>query len=138
MHPYITTYRGIAHPWLCDRLGHLNTRHYFAALDDAMQHFFSLMGYVQEHNYGWADVQHHVEYKSEIRLGSLFHVECALVKIGNKAITYRQRIVLTDTGEIAAECEAVTVRFSLEERRSVEAPSVLHENAEAFTASEDH
>lgn len=131
-HPYIVTYRGVAHPWLVDRLGHLNTRNYFAALDDAMQHFFSALGYVQQPGFGWADVSHTITYEHEVPSGALFHVETALRKVGRKAISYRQRLVLTDSGEVAATVDAVTVLFDLALRAAVEAPNVVKENAEAF------
>jgi len=131
-HPWLVTYRGIAHPWLVDRLGHLNTRNYFAALDDGMQHFFSLLGYRHDENFGWADVSHTISYSHEIPSGALFHVESALTRVGGKALSYKQRIVLTDTGVIAAEVDAVTVLFDLTARAAVAAPTIIRENAEAF------
>ena len=137
MYPYVTSYRGIAHPWLCDRLGHLNTRNYFAAMDDAMQHFFAVLGYEQEAGFGWADVSHHIQYEHEIPLGALFHVDIALIRVGARAISYRQKIVLTDGGTLAATCDATTVRFDLSERSAVSAPAVIKANAEAYMLPAD-
>lgn len=41
----IETFKGIAHPWLCDIMGHLNTRNYMAMFDNASMYFLSLLGY---------------------------------------------------------------------------------------------
>ena len=30
--------KSVAHPWMCDVLGHLTTRHYVAMFDDAAYH----------------------------------------------------------------------------------------------------
>lgn len=136
-HPFVVTYRGVAHPWLVDRLGHLNTRNYFGALDDAMQHFFAVLGYAQDPGFGWADVSHTISYEHEVPAGALFHVESALKKVGRKAISYRQRIILTDSGQVAATVDAVTVLFDLSARAAVEAPAIVRENAEAFLLPPD-
>lgn len=138
MTQYLITYRGVAHTWMCDHLGHMNTRHYTAAFDDAMQHFFSMLGYRTEPGFGWADVRHNVEFMAEIPPASLFHVECALIRIGKKSITYRQRIILTDTGSLAAINTATSVLFDLSTRHAVDAPSILRQNAARHTISDEH
>ena len=35
----LSVYRGVAHPWLADVMGHMTTRHYVAMFDDASYHF---------------------------------------------------------------------------------------------------
>lgn len=135
MKPYVICFRGVAHTWMCDHLGHMNTRFYTAAFDDAMQHFFSILGYNRDPGLGWADVKHQIEYKNEIRPGDLIHVESALIKIGSKAITYQQRLILTDTMTVAAVNTATSVLFDLKARAAVPAPQIIRENgAEYFLA----
>lgn len=133
MNPYLICYRGVAHTWMCDHLGHMNTRHYTAAFDDSMQHFFSMLGYKHEPGFGWADVKHNVEYMAEIPPASLFHVECAIIRIGRKSITYQQRLLLTETGTVAAINTATSVLFDLTARHAVDAPSILQQTAPAHT-----
>lgn len=135
MKPYVICYRGVAHTWMCDHLGHLNTRHYTAAFDDAMQHFFSILGYKRDPGYGWADVKHQIEYLSEIRPGELIHVECALIRVGKKAVTYEQRLVLTDKMEVAAKNTATSVLFDIGARVAVEAPAIIYENGAEYTVT---
>lgn len=133
MEPYVICHKGVAHAWMCDHLGHLNTRHYMAAFDDAMQHFFSALGYRRKEGFGWADVKHQIEYKAEIRPGDLIHVECALVRIGSKSVTYEQRLVLTDTQTVAATNMATSVLFDTEKREAVIAPQEIRLNAARYT-----
>lgn len=135
--PYVVCYRGVAHPWLCDQLGHFNTRHYMAAYDDAMQHFFAIIGYKKQDGYGWADVRHEIEYRAEIAPGALFHIDAALIRVGGKSITYHQRITLTDSNVVASTNKATTVLFDLEKRAAVTAPSIISDNAGQFTVPDD-
>lgn len=42
----LPVYRGVVHPWLCDAMGHLTTRHYLAMFDDAIYHLYQqVFGY---------------------------------------------------------------------------------------------
>ncbi len=58
----------VAHPWLCDAMGHLNTRHYFAMFDDAPMVLLAQIAGPAEQAFaaerGWADV------RNEVGLGS--------------------------------------------------------------------
>ena len=40
----IETWRGMAHPWNCDTMGHMNTRFYAAIYDDAHQRYLIFAG----------------------------------------------------------------------------------------------
>ena len=136
MKPYVICYRGVAHPWLCDNLNHLNTRHYMAFFDDAMQHFFSILGYEKAEGFGWVDVRHEIDYKDEISPGSLIHVDTALIRVGSKSITYYQRLLLTDEMKVAATNKATTVLFDLSSRTAVAAPEIIRTNGEPYTVKE--
>ena len=35
----ILVQKSVAHPWMCDVLGHMTTRHYVAMFDDSSYHF---------------------------------------------------------------------------------------------------
>lgn len=133
---YITSFRGVAHTWLCDHLGHLNTRHYVGFFDDAMQNFFHLIGYQRDANFGWADVRQHIEYKSEILPGSLIHVDCGLIRVGGKAISFRQKIYSSDSGTLCAVNDSTTVLFDISARSAVSAPDIIRTNADQFMADD--
>lgn len=125
----ITTFQGVVHPWLCDEMGHMNTRHYVGMFDDAMQHFMRHLGYNsaegREQHLGWADVRHEIDYMAEVPAGALVHIECAVEKLGNKSIRYRQTMYLSDSGDIAAENIATSVLFDLKARKAVPLPEAI-------------
>lgn len=118
-HARQVSYRGVAHPWLCDRNAHLNTRHYVGAFDDAAQHFFADLESSSATHFSWADVSQQISYAAEVPLGELFYVECRVTRVGRTSLGYRQTLRLQSTGEISAVVDAVTVRFDLDARRAV-------------------
>ena len=39
--------KNVAHPWMCDVLGHMTTRHYIAMFDDAAYHMlYTVFGWI--------------------------------------------------------------------------------------------
>ncbi|WP_300318970.1 acyl-CoA thioesterase [Idiomarina sp.] len=124
-----TTFQGVIHPWLCDEMGHLNTRNYVGMFDDAMQHFMRCLGHnaseARKDNLGWADVRHEIDYVAEVPVGALVHIDCQVEKLGNKSIRYRQTMYLSDTGEVAAENVATSVLFDMKARKAVPLPDAF-------------
>lgn len=125
----IETFRGVAHPWLCDAFGHLNTRHYVAMFDDASFHFFSALGFSMERGKverrGWADVRAELEFADEVPFGALVVVRTGVVKVGGKSLTYRHEMRSADDGRLHATMQTVTVYFDLEARRSTDIPDAI-------------
>ena len=116
------TYRGMAYPWLCDSMGHMNTQHYAAMYDTAGFHFLSrVMPYVvlSKSGLGWADVRQVIEYRQEVRAGTLLVVCSRLARLGGKSITYVHEMRNAETGTVHSTCETVTVLFDLEKRAAV-------------------
>ena len=134
------TFSGVAHTWLCDEMGHMNTRNYVGMFDDAMQHFMLLLGHNGqvggERRLGWADVRHEIDYKAEVPEGALVHVDCEVLRVGNSSITYRQTMVLSESTEIAAVNKATSVLFDLKQRGTAPIPSTMRENASDFMAED--
>ncbi|WP_250460074.1 acyl-CoA thioesterase [Microbulbifer litoralis] len=136
----VRTYSGVAHTWLCDEMGHLNTRNYVGMFDDAMQHFMLILGHRAvvdgERRLGWADVRHEIDYMAEVPEGALVHVDCEALRVGNSSITYRQTLVLSETGEVAAVNKATSVLFDLKKRATTSIPDVMREKVGGYMASE--
>ncbi|UOQ56444.1 acyl-CoA thioesterase [Leucobacter allii] len=125
----IVSFHGIAHPWLCDANGHLNTRHYVGAFDDAAQHFLAEIGGKPGEGFGWADVSQRITYLREVSLGALFTVDCDVQRVGRSSIDYLQRLTTLGDEEPAAIVEAVTVRFDLRRRRASPLPEAFADRA---------
>ena len=118
----IECYRGVVHPWLCDAMGHLTTRHYAAMFDDGSYHLLATVGHAPHHiqdGFGFADVKATFTYKSELRVGDLIVIHGRIVQVGKKSLTTHYVMKNLSNGVTAAEMEAVTVQFDLKARKAI-------------------
>ena len=118
----IETYRGVAYPWLCDSMGHVNVQFYGTLYDGAGWHFLSRLGPYSELTplkQGWADVRALVEYKREVRAGTLLVIRTRLLRIGTKSVEYLHEMTDAELGTVHSTSAVVTVLFDLEARRAV-------------------
>lgn len=133
MSAYAETFRGVAHPWLCDAMGHMNTRHHCGMFDDALMHFLAMLGYrfswVQERQEGWVDVQLDMSLHAEVRAGSLLRIASAVEKVGNSSLTVQHRMTDAETDILLATMRSVTVYLDLKTRRSRPLPAAIREAA---------
>ncbi|MDQ7251132.1 acyl-CoA thioesterase [Dongia sedimenti] len=115
----VETYRGVAYPWNCDSMGHMNTQFYAALYDGASFHFLSMLAPYNElkvRGLGWADVRQTIEYKHEVRAGALLVVRTVLRRLGNKSVEYRHEIHNAETDDLHSSSDQVTVLFDLNAR----------------------
>lgn len=124
---------GVVHPWLCDAMGHLTTRHYMAMFDDASYHLLARLGYdpgiASVQGWGWADVHHEIDYFSELSAGALVRIEAHISAISRSSIMAEYRLNDRADGRICAALKARTVCFDLGKRKSRELPSFIREHA---------
>ncbi len=116
--------KGVAHPWMCDVLGHLTTRHYLAMFDDAAYHLlYAVFGWAgasdADGKIGWVDVRHLIEYRAEVTAGDVLEIRASLTKIGTKSITISYEMTNLGKDEISATLECVCVLFDLQKRESI-------------------
>ena len=118
----IECYRGVVHPWLCDMMGHMTTRHYTAMFDDGSYHLLAAIGYCPQMlagGIGFADVKLTTSFKAELNAGALVIIHGSVAAVGGKSLTTFYRMANLNTGEVAAELESVTVQFDLKMRRAI-------------------
>lgn len=128
----ISVYKGVAHPWLCDVMNHMTTRHYVAMFDDASYHFLNeVFGWRPEDSSapGWADVKHVIEYTDEVAAGNLLEIRAAVTRIGGKSVTLRYEMHNLSKGGLAATLESTSVHFDLIARKAVAIPEALKHRA---------
>lgn len=117
----LVTFVGVAHPWMCDVMGHMNVRHYAGMFDDAS---FQLLGHIAgkipDEAFGWADVRSTTEYKREVPAGDLLTIHSQVLKVGRSSITFRQTMAGSLDGELRAVNEVTSVCFDKVARRSAE------------------
>jgi len=139
----ISVYKGVAHPWNCDVLGHMTTRFYVAMFDDASYHFLHEV-------FGWngnqsadgklavVDVRHVIEYLAEVAAGDLLEVRAQLTKIGTKSFTVIYEMINRNNGEVAARQESTSVLFDTQLRQGVVIPDDLRDRVEGFLLLSDN
>ena len=120
----VVVQKSVAHPWMCDVLGHMTTRHYIAMFDDAAYHMlYEVFGWTgssdDDNKIAWADVNHTIDYKAEASAGDILEIEAKLIKIGNKSITMYYEMKNLGKNEVAASLQVISVLFDLELRESV-------------------
>lgn len=136
----LVTFVGVAHPWMCDVMGHLNVRHYAAMFDDAS---FHILGHIAaeathpEARIGWADVRTEIEYKDEIKAGSLLTIRSHVVKIGRSSVTFEQVMSGSLDGIVRATCRTTSIRFDLSARVSVALDEAMRERASSLITESD-
>ncbi len=133
----LVTYVGVAHPWMCDIMGHMNVRHYAAMFDDAS---FQLLGHIAgvdchaDTSRGWADVRSEVEYKHETKAGALLTIHSRVIKAGRSSVTFEQIMSGSLDGVVHAVNRTVSVRFDLVGRVAVAIDADIRTRAEALQA----
>jgi acyl-CoA thioester hydrolase len=129
MSVYVETFRGVVYPWHCDHMGHMNVQHYVGMFDQAVGHLMFALGFTSQRDRGakrgFADRKQVLEYKRELRVGSLVRIESGVLEVGNSSMRYLSRMLDVETDELAATCEAVTVYFDLDARKAVPIPDEL-------------
>lgn len=128
----LETLFSVAHPWHCDRMGHMNVRHYAAMFDDAS---FHLLGHIEAGDrpeIGWADVRCEIEYRHETPAGTLLAIRSSIVKLGRTSLSYRHVMSNRASGQVHAEAVITTVRFDLSLRKSIAIEADIRQRAEAM------
>lgn len=115
-------YYGVAHPWLCDVMGHMTTRYYVGMFDDAGYHLLSEVGYTQDRvakGTGMVEMEATYAYINEVRQGTMVQISGRFTRIGNKSITAEYEMTHRDTGALLARYKSVIVEFDLKQRVAV-------------------
>ena len=120
----ISCYKGMAQPWYCDVMGHMNIRHYMAMFDESSyQLLFEVFGWTgnpdNNGGQGWADVKHVIEYQAEVHAGDLLKIRGCITKVGNKSIGIRYEMTNAAKDELAATLNCVCVLIDLTSRDAV-------------------
>lgn len=122
----IETFRGTAHPWLCDVMGHLNTRNYVAMFDDASMHLIAALGYdfsdARAGKFGWADVHAEIDLNAEVGMGELVKISSSIPQLGNSSLTSLHEMTDLAGERCFARYTLKTVFFDLQARKSHRLP----------------
>ena len=133
----ISVQKSVAHPWMCDVLGHLTTRFYVGMFDDASYHLLhAVFGWTGASDdagkTAWVDARHVIEYQAEVTAGDLLEIRAGLTRIGTKSITVCYQMTNCGNNETAATMEVIYVLFDLENRKGLALPDALREKASNY------
>jgi len=126
--------KSVAHPWMCDVLGHLTTRFYVGMFDDASYHLLhAVFGWTGASDdtgkTAWVDARHLIEYQAEVTAGDLLEIRACLIRIGTKSITVSYEMTNLGNNETAATMEVIYVLFDLKKRKGLALTDELREKA---------
>jgi acyl-CoA thioester hydrolase len=126
----------VVHPWLCDAMGHLSTRHYLGMFDDAAYQLFGSLGYdpkaAVSEGWGWADVRHEIDYRAELGAGAVVHILGRVTALGRTSVTVEYCLVDRHEDRLCAQLTARSVCFDLRERKAMPLPAALAAEATAL------
>lgn len=117
---------GVFHQWHCDHFGHVNTRAYAAAFDDAIFAFWTGLRDPGEGAAIPVTAEMKTAFLAEAEAGTVFGVRGEVIRVGEKSATLR--LEMTATGpeaRLLATCDVVEVFFDPAQRRSAAIPEEL-------------
>lgn len=105
-----------------DVLGHINNvnlQHYF---DLGKMEFYSkaMNKTIQADRESLILASTYTDYYGQSLLSDRLHVETRVERIGNKSITFAQKLINKDTGAVNAGCRTVAVAFDFETQSTFE------------------
>jgi len=110
-----------------DSNGHMNVRWYLAIFDDASDVLHDEMGltqeYHREHGSGTFDLEHHIQYLSEVMPGEQVAVYVRYAGGSAKRLHYVMFLVNESRGKLAATLECLNAFADLKVRRTAPWPS---------------
>lgn len=131
---WVSTGLCVVHPWHCDAMGHLTTRHYLGFFDDATHHMMATCGYVavrdMANGWGWADVRHEIDYRAEANVGALLELRSRIVSLGRSSVASEHLMLSRADGRMLATLTGKTVAFDTKARRAMPLPDTFRSLAE--------
>ncbi len=130
----VDTGRQVAHPWICDANGHVNTRFLQGFYDDANLHLLNHCGFRggPATGIGIVDVAVSMTYSAEVRLGDLFLIRSGFRRLGTKSFVSCHEMRGQD-GLVRGTCESTSVFFDLTARSSMSIPEDFRQAAQRLT-----
>jgi acyl-CoA thioester hydrolase len=125
-----------------DANGHMNIKFYIAIFEQAWYPFlaqFSLPpDFEAQHGTGGFDLEHHLHYLNEVRIGDTVAVYMRLVGRSPKRLHGMAFMLNQTRQQVAATFEFVTVYVDLQTRKTAPYPEPLNGLLNAMLAQHDH
>ena len=123
----VITYQGMAYPWHCDHMGHMNVMWYVGKFDEATWRLFASMGitptYIRDNERGMVAVEQRISYKRELLAGDIITIRSGILEMKEKVIRFCHELRNEETNEIAAVTVLTGVHIDRRIRKSVPFPA---------------
>lgn len=125
-----TTLQIEVRPTEIDMLGHVNNAKYLEYLEWGREKWYEQVGIsfaeMEKQGLGTVTVKITIHYRKEVRLGEKLTIVTQPLRKGRKSFTLKQEI-LNEQQERVTEAEIVIAVISLQKRKAVPLPDVIHE-----------
>ena len=123
-----------------DRNGHMNMRWYLAIYDEAGDAMYPMLGLTPEYfaasGAGGFDLEHHLWYPSEVRMGDTVVISFRMLARNSKLFHYMMFMVNETRGVLSSLFECVHAHTDLKARRTAPLPAQVAARIDTFIA--DH
>src|SRR5271165_3618884 len=131
-------YRVVIPPVYEDRNGHMNMRCYLALYDEAGDAMYPMLGltpdYFAASGAGGFDLEHHLWYSSEVRIGDTVAIRVRMLARSQKLFHYMMFMVNETRGVLSSLFECVHDHADLRARRTAPFPAQVATRIDAFIA----
>jgi len=139
--PLPVVYRAVIPPEYEDRNGHMNVRWYMAIYDEAGDAMYPMLGLDEESlkpiDGGGFDLEHHLHYLSEVRIGETVAIRARLLGRNAKIMHYIFFMVNETRGVVSSTFECVHAYADLVARRTAPFPPHIAAKLDALIAEHD-
>jgi acyl-CoA thioester hydrolase len=129
LEPLPVVYRAVIPPDYKDRMNHMNVRWYMVLYDEAGDGLFTLFGqtpdYYASQGTGGFDLEHHVNYLNEVRIGDTVAIRARLLRRTAKRLHYMLFMVNETRGLLSSTFECVNSHADLRLRRTSPYPDTI-------------
>lgn len=116
-----------------DALGHINNTSYFIYLEDARVRFFETLGYSMDtKKWNFIIASTHLDFVSQGYFNQLLTVKTYVSRIGNKSFQLDHQIICSQTGQLIAKGNCVTVFYNFNTQTSERLPDSLREHLKSY------
>lgn len=131
-------YRAPIPPEYRDHMDHMNVRWYLALYDEAGDNMYQLYGqtpeYYRAHQTGGFDLEHHIRYLAEVRVGDTVAIRARLLKRSAKRLHYMMFMVNETRGLLSSTFECINSHADLKLRRTSPYPDFIAQQIDALIA----
>lgn len=130
------TYVGVAYPWHCDHIGHMNVMWYVGKFDEGSWTLLTRLGLsprkLAASHSGMVALEQRITYHREVLAGDVLRVNSEITDVGTKVLGVRHRMFDSGTEELVAEMKLITAHIDTGTRRATPIPEAARSAAMAL------